>query len=1022
MPNLNKAEEKLWNESKGVVRKEKAKPQKKFKDRDWALVQKIFGLKKKKHLGKGKKKRAAVNVTVEPAEPLIDKAVALIESKSPGYLANAGVTHVVVESGDPGHFGKAESDKPDTIFIAADKIKSMIGSSPDNEEAVVRQIAVTIAHECGHQKSKFQGGESPAEAEEKQMESKLSQIQNRTRVRKLAAVDPTDPILQPSFELPEEARAELERRIRQLWAQVLANQAMLREMEESPESFPHLVGRLEGEIAKRKKLLMEKTKLFNEEQSHYQKLSGKPADISGITEPKMPARVKRKSSDKPAIEAPVKPTAEEKMATEIERLKVENEAVRESTLMQNTSESAEEASEEPINQEDVDADDLEDEKKFSIGNILRRTFSGLPESQHGFAQKLVEYMILQKKDGDFISGTDSFDSLQGEKANKKIQDEIARSSGNLNHYLSALERDYAELVHAKKTGAYSRQAAYVRNQIIEAIDSLKEKREKNSRALRRANNKEEQDKVMKEGMEIRENLSKLEQHLQMKNKRLAVLDKVREDRHNIERLIEKSIQNLLWKPQSVAEQKAGVVKASRMVPGSSIFMTKRPGEPGFKPELAGPSERGLGAMEQQLRREREKQEIQRYDPFRQSQPLSVQVPAPVYHGLERHHELMQMEPERPSVLEPKPRPNAQQTEEDATRSQWQLPATPGSEVGKVSPSNIPHQRRPGFKPLRKRRSGLKIPLLKIAVKSKLWEQKMLEQADPVIPLPTTEINRNRIPEKYQPNRGPVATPSASIEKVLRHNIRDLVRMQRDPSTGIGGETNLVQRLEYVRRAREIEQEYLDKLVVARKQWAEALKELKNNKMNKEERAEIQDTIKELKSKIVEVSDAIIPLTIEINHIEARLRLTSSFLEERKMGLPTADTDTLKRRPMFSERPQPAPSTSKEKQKKKEEKKREKAVREKELEELHKGRGYAPPRWLGGDVPATKSTNPTQELFDVLKKSPEAADKYFAEFKERSQKEYETRQRELEDRRRALKSTIPAPIELPPLSLSKNEEK
>lgn len=113
---------------------------------------------------------SSVNIIIEPYEPIIQKAIDAIEKKIPGYFS--GIKKIVLESGDPGHFGKVESDKPDVIFVSLNKMKALMTGAAD-DEAIVNQVAETLAHEMGHIKSKFQGGEAPAEGEEHQMHDRL---------------------------------------------------------------------------------------------------------------------------------------------------------------------------------------------------------------------------------------------------------------------------------------------------------------------------------------------------------------------------------------------------------------------------------------------------------------------------------------------------------------------------------------------------------------------------------------------------------------------------------------------------------------------------------------------------------------------------------------------------------------------------------------------------------------------------------------------------------------------------------
>lgn len=111
-----------------------------------------------------------VTVVIEPYEPLIAKAVELIQSKEPGYFQ--GISKIVVEPSDTGHFGRVESDKPDVIYVSIGRLRNAL--SAQEEEAQVLEAALTLAHEMGHLKSQFQGGEAPAESEESRMAQVLT--------------------------------------------------------------------------------------------------------------------------------------------------------------------------------------------------------------------------------------------------------------------------------------------------------------------------------------------------------------------------------------------------------------------------------------------------------------------------------------------------------------------------------------------------------------------------------------------------------------------------------------------------------------------------------------------------------------------------------------------------------------------------------------------------------------------------------------------------------------------------------
>lgn len=127
--------------------------------------------------------KRAHDIVVEPYEPLVDKALKLIQSKNPSILAikpppGQGQTtnqkvKVVVEAEAGDHLGKVQSDAPGVVFISVNKIKNLLGSS-QNEDEIVRQIALVIAHELGHIEANLQGGEGPAEVAEIEMARKLN--------------------------------------------------------------------------------------------------------------------------------------------------------------------------------------------------------------------------------------------------------------------------------------------------------------------------------------------------------------------------------------------------------------------------------------------------------------------------------------------------------------------------------------------------------------------------------------------------------------------------------------------------------------------------------------------------------------------------------------------------------------------------------------------------------------------------------------------------------------------------------
>lgn len=123
------------------------------------------------------------NIVINPAEPLVQKAVDLIKSKDPNFFK--GVRKIII--GEEANYGHVESGpgKDHTIIhlnyprINREIKSKMQGVSNDEiEKAIVKSLAGTIAHERGHvldfnPKSGFPGGEGKAEQAEKELLSKL---------------------------------------------------------------------------------------------------------------------------------------------------------------------------------------------------------------------------------------------------------------------------------------------------------------------------------------------------------------------------------------------------------------------------------------------------------------------------------------------------------------------------------------------------------------------------------------------------------------------------------------------------------------------------------------------------------------------------------------------------------------------------------------------------------------------------------------------------------------------------------
>ena len=127
---------------------------------------------------------ASPQIRIEPADTLIQKAVDLLKSKNPNFFV--GVRKIVVDAGQPGAYGYVESGQgkdPTVIHINLQKLKAEVqaklGNLPQDqkEKEMVRQLAMTIAHEKDHL-SKYNpesgfGDEGSAQQAEKQLEPQL---------------------------------------------------------------------------------------------------------------------------------------------------------------------------------------------------------------------------------------------------------------------------------------------------------------------------------------------------------------------------------------------------------------------------------------------------------------------------------------------------------------------------------------------------------------------------------------------------------------------------------------------------------------------------------------------------------------------------------------------------------------------------------------------------------------------------------------------------------------------------------
>jgi hypothetical protein len=122
------------------------------------------------------------NVVIQPMEPIVDRAVKLLQRMDPNYFS--GVRTININSGTPnlGFVESGPNKDPSVVNVNMGKIKS-VTQNAGPEEAVF-QAALTIAHERGHVKSYdqqkgFVGGENPAETEEGRVAAWIKQNQGR---------------------------------------------------------------------------------------------------------------------------------------------------------------------------------------------------------------------------------------------------------------------------------------------------------------------------------------------------------------------------------------------------------------------------------------------------------------------------------------------------------------------------------------------------------------------------------------------------------------------------------------------------------------------------------------------------------------------------------------------------------------------------------------------------------------------------------------------------------------------------
>jgi hypothetical protein len=118
----------------------------------------------------GRLEKSAAQVRIEPFESIVDRAVKLLE-KEMGSDILAGVDTIVLESSSSDHYGQVRSSEPGTIYVSFNRLKGERSSATDDE--LVVHVAEILAHEAGHLKANFEGGEAPAEAKEREFLAKL---------------------------------------------------------------------------------------------------------------------------------------------------------------------------------------------------------------------------------------------------------------------------------------------------------------------------------------------------------------------------------------------------------------------------------------------------------------------------------------------------------------------------------------------------------------------------------------------------------------------------------------------------------------------------------------------------------------------------------------------------------------------------------------------------------------------------------------------------------------------------------
>jgi hypothetical protein len=122
------------------------------------------------------------NIIVEPLNPVISKAIKLLQRMDPNYFVGARKI-VITMSPNYGFVQSGPGKDPTVININLSRIISESGGNLASPEAILA-AATVIGHEIGHIKSYnqsqgFIGGEGPAEAEEARVRHWIESNMNR---------------------------------------------------------------------------------------------------------------------------------------------------------------------------------------------------------------------------------------------------------------------------------------------------------------------------------------------------------------------------------------------------------------------------------------------------------------------------------------------------------------------------------------------------------------------------------------------------------------------------------------------------------------------------------------------------------------------------------------------------------------------------------------------------------------------------------------------------------------------------